>query len=234
MTPRTILMTSFALIGCSGDPLAPGAGDDPGTGTGTLRVDADIEAEAVVGNSADASQYTTQFTVRLRRGDVPVTAGVVSVTSLGGTVPLAFDPGDGGRWRGAQNGYFEVYQLDAESDSDYVRGVVVDGPDLHVITSPTSGASLDATQTVMVRWSADEPADNASIKTKKLEMTTVADTGEYALVAGALKSKDDGVEQERIEVRRSDVVSPAGAMVGSTATVRLRNQIDVVVMPTRR
>ncbi|MBP6629655.1 MAG: hypothetical protein KA297_09510 [Kofleriaceae bacterium] len=233
-----LLATSLcvALAACGGDgggPLSPGVGDDVGGGTQTLSIDADLNAEAIVSNSTDPSQYTTSFSVRLTKAGAAVTAGTVTVTSLGGSVDLVYDPArDNGRWVGQQNGYHEAYQVDVESGTDTIDGVVVDGPDLHTITSPTPGATVDATMPLVVAWSSDEPADSATIETKETDPVTIPDSGTYSLPAGALKSKPDQTETEELELRRFDVVVPAGAVAGSTVRVRIRNRIDLVVMPT--
>jgi hypothetical protein len=234
MTKLLALLATLPLAACGGDPLEPGAGDDPGTGSGTLRVDADITAEGLIDNASEASDFATELHVRVEKGGGPVVTGSVVVTSAGGSVELTYDANDNdGRWRGAQAGYHEVYELAVVSGDDYVDGVRLDGPALHRFTAPTAGSTVDATQPLEVTWEAAEAADTASLRTEEIDEISIADEGRHVLPVGSLKSKETEVEQEELRLRRSARLTPAGAVAGSELRVEVSNRIELIVAPTQ-
>jgi hypothetical protein len=219
-----------ALAACGSD-LDPGSGDDPGTGSQTLFVDADVEASPVVTNASSATGFQTSFAVRVRKNNVDVTQGVVTITSNGGATTLIFDAAEA-RWRGTQASYHEVYVLSVDGGEDHVDGVRVDGPALHHFTEPLPGAVVNATLPLMVRWAREEAAATTSFDTEEINELEIADTGSYAVPTGGLKSNGNEPTEERLRLDRSSRVSPAGAIAGSSVRVRVRNEIDVLVAAT--
>jgi hypothetical protein len=217
---------------CGGDSLGPGAGDDPGTGTSTLSIDGEVEAEPRIDNAQDSADFDTSFRIRITRAGQAVTTGEVTVESSAGVIALAFDPqADGGSWRGVQTGYFEVYRLDVLSGEDTVEGVRVDGPDIHWFDLPLPGATVDASLALVIDWDRDDEADSASIGTEETDDVGIVDSGTYSLAVGMLRSKDSEAQTERLDLRRSARVAPAGAVGGSELRVEIRNRIDLVVAP---
>jgi hypothetical protein len=83
-----------------------------------------------------------------------------------------------------------------------------------------------------VTWAKTETADTAFIQTRQLNRTTISDTGTYSLAAGSLRSKPDQTENERIDLTRADVITPAGGAAGSLFTVAVTNEIDLIVQAT--
>jgi hypothetical protein len=223
-------LAACSLAACGGD-LDAGSGNDPGTGSQTLFVNGDVEATPTVTNASHAADFSTHFSVSVRKNDVAVTTGDVSITSNGGTVALAFDTAEN-RWLGQQAGYQEVYELAVTSGDDNVAGVRVDGPALHHFTAPLPGAAVDATMPLDVRWSRDESADIASFDTEEINALDIADTGSYTVPVGGLKSNSGEVTQERLRLDRSARVTPAGAVGDSSLRVQIRNEIEVLVQPT--
>lgn len=220
-----------ALVACGGGGLDPG--NDPGTGTATLLVHADFEAAPLVPNASKATDFNTSFSVDVTKGGQPVTIDSIVVTSDGGSVTLA--PGDGPlgiRWRGAQSGYREIYQLTIEAGADNMRDVQVDGPALHYFSAPLPGATVDATMPLLVTWKSAETATIATLDTRQLDSVAIGDTGTYTIPIGGLKSKETETESEQLRLERAERISPAGAVVGSDVRVMVRNQIDLVVAPT--
>jgi hypothetical protein len=223
-------LVACSLAACGGD-LDPGAGSDPGTGSQTLFVNGDVEASPTVTNASRASDFSTHFSVAVRKNDVAVTTGDVTITSNAGTVALAFDSAEN-RWLGQQAGYEEVYELSVSSGDDTVTGVRVDGPALHHFTAPLPGATVDATMPLDVRWSRDESADIASFDTEEINALDIADTGLYSVPVGGLKSNGGEVSQERLRLDRSARITPAGAVGDSSLRVEIRNEIEILVQPT--
>lgn len=216
---------------CGGDAsgFGPGIGDDPGTGTNTLSIEGNATAEPTVSNASDANSFTTEVEIRISRNGSDVTEGTVEVESIDGVFALAFDTSRN-RWRGVQNGYFEVYQLDITSGDDNILGVRIDGPDIHSFTAPMQGATVDSTMPLDVAWSRDEKADAARFSTREFDVE-ISDTGTYTLAASTLRSEQDKAEEEEIDLVRSNLITPAGAAAGSSFRVGVRNHIDLVVQP---
>lgn len=218
------------LAACGGDGLE---GDDPGTGTGTLRVNADFVATPLVTNARTATDFDTSLEVEVTRAGQPVTVDSIVVSSDAGDVTLTASD-TGARWRGAQAGYYQAYRLTILAGADEVRGVQVDGPALHYFTAPAPGATVDATMPLLVTWESSEEAELATIDTKQLDSIAIVDTGRYTIPVGGLKSKETETESEQLRLDRAQRISPAGAVVGSDVRVMVRNEIELVVQPTGR
>jgi hypothetical protein len=227
----TILLVSVLGAGaCGGSDTDPGAGDDPGKGTSTLLINGDITARPRIANARDPGDFETEISVRATLGQQPVALGSVMVTSSSGMVPLTFRA-DRARWEGTAAGYDEVYILDVQSGADAVEGVRVDGPDIHVFTAPTAGATLDSTQPLRVTWDSDQTADSASISVGDIERLAIPDSGDYTLSPGSLRAERDQARENTIYLSRMNRVTPAGAVGGSDFSVTIENRIVVVAQP---
>jgi hypothetical protein len=216
----------FAIAACGGSNLDPGAGNDPGTGTGTLEIDGSVHASPRLTNARTAAEFDTDFSVRVALNNQTVTTGTVTVTSATGKVPLTYR--NDNRWAGSVPGYDEVYILDVESGPDKVTGVRVDGPDIHVFSTPTAGAVGDPASALMVKWDREDEADSAAMRAENIDSISIPDSGTYALGAGALKTDKDQARQNTVRLTRTNRVVPAGTAAGSTWSVSIENEIDVV------
>jgi hypothetical protein len=225
----------FALIlvtACTTDPLEPGAGDQPGSGTSTLSVQGRASALPRVPNARTPNDYDTYFSVQVERGDTPVTTGYVTVKSTFVNINLQYRDDNGYvRWEGSAAGYDEVYQLDVTSEADEVRGVIVDGPDIHVFTSPMAGATLDSTVPNTIRWQRGGEADLIQFQAERLDRITITDSGTYEMPAGALHTDSGEARRNTIEIRRSNHVAPAGATGGSDFEIMVHQMLEVVALP---
>lgn len=226
---RLAYLSIIVLAACGGDP-----GDDAGTGSNTLRVEADVEATPDVDNAQIAVDFTTELHVDVYKDGAAVTTGEVMLVSDGGEVALVWDPtdGDAGRWRGVQAGYHEVYELHVTSGDDYVHGVRLDGPDLHTFTSPDGSLAIDATQPLVVTWSRDDEAETARLETDAMDPVSIPDLGTFELPVGSLKSSPDQVEEEELRLERRARIVPAGAVAGSELRVRIENRLPLVIAAT--
>jgi hypothetical protein len=225
MRPRLVLTTVVLLVPACGGGVGR---DDPGTGTGTLFVDADIEASPELPNAQHADDFTTRFEVRVTRSGQDVIDGTVTIASAAGEVALVYDPVDS-EWRGAQNGYHAGYELSIVSADDTIDGVVLNGPDFHRFTAPTAGATVDATLPLDVRWDRDDRADVADFETRETDRVTIEDSGRYTIPALVLRHAPDQLEEEALELRRWKRIAPAGAVAGSQLRVEVRNWTGVLV-----
>ncbi len=228
---KTIFASILLLAACGSDPLDPGAGSDPGDGTRTLFVEGRASAEPRFANARLETDFTTEFSVRITLNDVQVRTGTVTVMSRFGEAPLAWTDADGGRWVGTMANYDEVYQLDIVSGADEVRGVIVDGPDLHVFTAPTNGATLDSTVPNPITWDRDETAQIATFDAEEIDRLNIPDSGDYMMGVGVLKAEKDQARENRLEVRRTNHIVPGGAIPGSDFAVTVENRLDVLVAP---
>lgn len=226
---KYVLLTSL-FAACTSSPLDPGAGDNTGTGTSTLLVTGGALASSSVQNTATASDFSTAFQFHIALGTTDVTTGTVSITTATGKTPLAYTT-EGNRWTGTVAGYDQVYQLDIDAGSDAVHGVIVDGPDIQVFTSPAKGATVDATQPIATTWSREAAADSASLDAGEGPEIGIDDTGSYSVTAGTLKAEKDRANTNTLRLERSNRVTPAGAAPGSSVTVGVRNELDVVAAP---
>ncbi len=227
---KTIFASILLLAACGSDPLDPGAGDAPGGGTNTLLVEGRASAEPRFSNARAETDFDTEFSIRVSLNDVPVTTGTVTVSSRFGEVPLTWRA-DPGRWEGRMANYDEVYALDVISGTDEVRGVIVDGPDIHVFTSPMAGATLDSTMQNPLTWDRDETADIATFDAGEIDRITITDTGDFMMGVGVLKAEKDKAREDRLEISRTNHIAPAGAVPGSDFAVTISNRLDVIVAP---
>ncbi len=233
------IFASFAtmVVACSSNPYDPGAGSTAGGGTKTLSVEGSATAHPNVPNAAQASEFTTDFSVGIMLNNVPITTGTVTMTSASGKVELTSNMQNAGRWEGSGNGYDEVYQLDVVSGPDKVTGVRVDGPGIHKITAPTDGASVDSTMPNMLTWERDVAAQAADLRLNGdggggggNGDLTVDDTGSFMIPANTFVASKDQSRPATVRLTRSNQIAPAGATAGSQLTVGVENEIDVVVL----
>lgn len=231
---KTIIVSLALLSACSSNPLDPGAGDNGGTGTGTLSVDGTASARPNGTTASQPSDFKTGFEIDIKLGTTEVTTGTVTVTSSSGKTTLTFDQTTTNRWIGTANGYDEVYQLDVNTGTDNVEGVRVDGPDIHTITAPSASASIDSTMMTSVAWARGEAAQNAMLH---LDDTSggngdlpVTDSGSFSIPANTFQAQKDQTRPATVSLTRSNQITPAGATPGSSMTVSIENDVDVLVL----
>jgi hypothetical protein len=227
---KKIFASIVVLAACGSDPLDPGAGDNPGVGTNTLAVEGRAHAEPRFANAKLATDFDTEFSIRVALNDVAVTTGTVTVTSRFGEALLTWRP-DPARWEGRMANYDEVYELDVISGADEVRGVIVDGPDIHQFTAPLAGATLDSTLQNPLTWDRDDAADITTFDAEEIDRITISDTGSYMMGIGVLKAEKDQARENTLEITRTNHVAPRGAVAGSDFAVSVDNYIDVIVAP---
>jgi hypothetical protein len=227
---KMIFASILLLAACSSDPLDPGAGDQGGGGTNTLLVEGRANAEPRFANARAATDFDTEFSVRVSLNNVAVTTGTVTISSRYAEVPLTWHA-DPGRWEGRLANYDEVYRLDVVSGADEVNGVIVDGPDIHVFTAPLAGATLDSTIQNPLEWDRDQVADVATFDAQEIDRITISDSGSFMMGIGVLKAEKDVARENTIELTRMNHIPPSGAVAGSDFAVSITNRIDVLVAP---
>jgi hypothetical protein len=225
---KSIFASFVVLAACGGSPLDPGAGSSLGTGTNTLSVDGNARAHAQLANAKSASDFTTVFEVEVMLNNAPLTTGTVEIKSTKATTELTFS---NGMWSGTAAGYDEAYELNVISGSDKVMGVIVDGPDIHTFTAPQAGATLDSTLPNPMTWRRAAAADVATVRVGDLDRITIDDTGTFMIPAGSLKAEKDQARTNQLILTRENHVAPKGAVAGSTFSVSIDNELDVIAQP---
>jgi hypothetical protein len=219
---------------CTTNPLDPGAGSDPGSGTRTLVVVGRAIAEASTPNATAGTSFTTSFDVDVTLADgTPVTTGSVTVRSRARKTELAYAPSGTNiaRWSGDAESYDEAYELDVVSGGDAVRSVIVDGPDIHVFTAPALGASLDPSVANNLAWRRAGVAQSAVVRVGGGgDGDMINDSGSYVMPALTLSYEKDQTKANTIRLTRTNAIAPKGGADGSSFTVGVANEIDVVAM----
>ena len=216
------LAAAWLVTGCGGDATAPAVErNDPGTGTRTMLVRAEIEAKD------EPAGFVTDFGVTLRDAQgAPISGAVVTVRNPNlGTVTLAeADPGDYVAQRfGFASG---DYRLDVVRGADEVRGVVVGGIAAHAIVVPARNDTVPAGQPLVVRWTVPSEAAGADVQSRDYLAEGIPDTGSHTIPGSFLRARPD----ERIRVWRFNRVEIAGDLFGSHLRLEVRNTVEPVVV----
>lgn len=223
----------LSLAACGGSPLDPGSGNQGGMGTNTLLVNGSAIATPRIANATAETDFNTEFNIRVSLNNVPVQTGTVTLKSRYVNVPLTWNNNNNnqGRWEGMAAGYDVAYELDVTNGPDSVTGVIVDGPDIHTITAPTAGATLDATTMFMVSWARANPADEAQFEVGDGNGIVVPDSGSYSVAPGSLKTDQTQARTNTVRLTRTNRTTPSGAVTGSMFSVGVSNELDVVAAP---
>lgn len=217
------VMTAAAVIAC-GESTAPVIErNDPGTGTLTLKVTADIDANDVVGG------FITDFDVTVEDGaGDPVSGATVTIKNSDlGTITLLETAVGSGDYTATRNSFPDGdFELDVIRDTDRVEGVILGGPGVHTITSPAANDTVVALQAVTVTWTTPRQARSAELETRDYGSPVLPDTG-AAVIPGA---QNEARPDQRIRVFRFNQVEIAGGLPGSRLKVEVRQSIEPVIV----
>lgn len=215
---------SLFAVACGGDssvdPLPQDLPPSPGQGTGTLRVNVEVQ-----GRDDGSGGFETEFlaTVSDTLGG-PVSASVV-VSGRFGDVKLTETVT--GTYSALRGGYeLGSYTLDVTSDAGSVTGVTVRAPVVHAITTPVSGETVEAGAALLVRWTRSTPAAECRLETRDYDSDWIfGDTGTLYVPSVGNPPRDD----QRIRIKRRNNQTPAGALPGSNFSVRIRRTVEPVI-----
>ena len=218
------------IAACGGSNVDPGAGNDPGTGTGTLTIMGSAHATSRMVNAKVSTDFDTDFSVQVSLNNQTVTTGTVTITSASGKLPLTYRADT--FWTGTAATYDEVYILDVVSGPDKAEGIRVDGPDIHTFSAPTEGQAVDSTMLLPIKWNRADTADSASLRTDGIDKPiAIPDSGSYSLAAGSLKADQAVARPNLLRLTRTNSVLPKGATIDSSWKVTIENDLDVVANP---
>lgn len=225
---RAAVSLATILIGiaaCGGDGTGPATSrNNPGTGTSTLQVTADIDAND---DPAAVGGFVTVYDVSVRNGlGDPVSAATVTISNPSlGTLTLPETAPGSGDYLITGNGFPSGdFRLSVVRSTDNVRDVVLGGPGVHNITAPVPNATDTAGTTLNVRWSVPSRAQAAEVETRDFGPITLPDTGAYNVPGVNNPVRPD----QRVRVFRYNEVSMAGGLPGSRLRVKVRKTVEPV------
>lgn len=211
------------LIGCSGGTEPTVERNDPGTGTLTLKVTADIDANDVVGG------FITDFDVDIEdAAGNPVSLATVTIknSSLGEITLLETSAGSG-KYTAVRNSFPDGdFELNVVQGTDNVQGVILGGPGVHTITAPLANASVTALQSLIVTWTSPSQAKSAELETQDYGPVVVPDTGAAMVPSLENVARAD----QRIRVYRFNEVGINGGLPGSRLKVEVRQTVEPVII----
>jgi hypothetical protein len=232
MQKIAFIAIALSAVGCGHSGL--GQKDDLGNGTGTLRVDGNVEANNLVDNANDPGNFSVNASVVVRQSDgTPIGNAIVVLTSDEGATTLTLNTNGGiPTYEGTQNTYRQVYQLKVDVDANnYIHGVQIDGPDFHVFTAPLTGVSVSYTQDLNVTWNRHDQAQSAWIEGERMDRLDITDTGTFTMPHTLMNQRPGVAEPDRLRLWRSNRLTPAGAVGDSGFTVTVRNEVQFLVVP---
>ncbi len=217
-------LSAVVLIAASGDGLADPAIDrnNPGTGTGTLDIRADVDA------FDEAGGFVTEFSVQVRDGmGKPVTGATVTISNAGFGEVTLLDPSALGNYVARRSAFHEGdFTLRIVSGSNGVEGVVLGGPGIHMITEPAADSKVDAGQPLTVRWDVPSQARSAEVESRDFGPFLLPDTGAVIIPGWS----NPAGENQRIRVFRFNEVDIAGGLFGSRMRVEVRQSVNPLIV----
>jgi hypothetical protein len=224
---KVFLVTALlALVGC---------GSDPGSGTQTLWVDADL--------TSDGSSAGTQAVIHVRQG------GSSGAIMHNATVELIDDRGVKTvvPFEGVVSGDFVVGQFHARefnwtpgfrlritndnsnSPDDYLEALIA-GPGLTTITAPAANSTFNRStaQNLTVRWrdESGRVVTSAEVEVDRIDYRRATeDKGLYDIDYAVFQPRDD----ERIIVRRWTEIPLRGGTTGSTFRSTTTARVPLIV-----
>ena len=211
------------LVACGGGTEPTVERNDPGTGTLTLKVTADIDAKDVVGG------FITDFDVDVEdAAGNPVSLATVTITNASlGEITLLETSAGSGRYTAVRNSFPNGdFELNVVLGSDNIRGVILGGPGIHTITAPLENDTLVALQSLIVTWNSPSQAKSAEVETRDYGPVVVPDTG------GVMVPSLENVVRanQRIRVFRFNEVGINGGLPGSRLKVEIRQTVEPVII----
>ncbi len=222
-------LAALAACGNSSGPAA--SRNNPGTGTSTLLITADVDAKddpMVVGG------FVTDYSVSVRDGaGNRVSLAIVTIANPSiGTVTLPeTGPGTGDYFISDNRFPSGDFTLNVVRNTDNVKDVVVGGPGVHSITAPVKNAVVQSSQPLPVRWTVPSAAKSAEVQTRDYDAPSLPDNGAFTIPAGVATNPPR--PDQRIRVFRFNEITTADgmkALPGSRLRVQVRNTVEPVVV----
>ncbi len=211
------------LVACGGGTEPTVERNDPGTGTLTLKVTADIDAKDVVGG------FITDFEVVVEdAGGNPISGATVTIKNPSiGEITLLETSAGSGEYTAVRNTFPSGdFELNVVRGTDNIQGVILGGPGIHTITAPLADASVTALQTLIVTWNSPSQAKSAELETRDYGPVVVPDTGAAMVPSLENVARAD----QRIRIYRFNEVGINGGLPGSRMKVEVRQTVEPVII----
>jgi hypothetical protein len=217
---RLILLTALAAA-CGGKTPAT-AHNDPGTGTATLLVTADVTATMTTGGPV------TSFQVDVRDGlSAKISGATVSISNPElGVIPLVEATAGSGRYVNSRSSFpAGDFSLSVVRATDRVEGVVVGGPGQQTVNAPTRNAVVPANVPLDLSWTTPAQAKSVTISTRDYDASG-PDSGAYTIPAISNTARTN----QRLILSRFNEVDVAGGLSGSRLRVTFTATVDPFVV----
>ncbi len=210
------------LVACGGtEPTVER--NDPGTGSLTLLVKADIDASDVVGG------FITDFQVDVEdAAGNPVSLVTVTIKNPSlGEITLLEDAAGSGKYVAVRNSFPDGdFELNVVRGTDNIQAVILGGPGVHTITAPLANDTVPALQSLIVTWNSPSQAKSAEVETNDYGPVVVPDTGAAMVPPLENVARAD----QRIHVFRFNEVGINGGLPGSRLKVEVRQTVEPVIV----
>ena len=208
-----------AVAACS-DGLGPVLErNDGGTGTTTLRITADIDANEVAGG------MVTEFQVRVRDGLGDAVSGAtvaIQNDDLGAVTLLEIEAGSGMYVAEVNVFSNKDFELSVVKGEDRVEGVVAGSPGLHAIVTPVLEDTVTAGEALLVTWDIPSPARSAEVSTRDYDSGVLPDNGEFLIPT----TENVARLEQRVRVVRFNEVDIVGGLTGSRLRIAVTREVE--------
>ncbi len=218
-------------LACGGGTGPATSRNNPGTGTSTLKVTADIDANddpTVIGG------FSTDYSVSVRDGLGSKVSGAtvtISNPSLGTITLLETGTGSGDYAITGNTFPSGDFTLNVVKGTDNVQNVVLGGPGVHTITAPAKNATVQSSQPLTVTWVLPSAAKSAEVKTKDYDAPDLPDNGTFVIPAGPVTNPPRPDQRIRV-FRFNEITTVDGmrALPGSRLRVQVRQTVEPVIV----
>src|SRR5438128_3696307 len=144
-----------SLLACGGNNSATSR-NNPGTGTSSLLVTADVDGKTT------GTTFTVDVQDGLGRAVSGATVAFGNPSLPGGVIALVESPAGSGTYIGSTLSFPPGdFQLAVTKGADAVQGVVAGGPGVHTVNAPTVNSPVAANQPLAVSWTPPTQANQA-------------------------------------------------------------------------
>ena len=218
------VVTAALLAACGGDSTGPAVErNNPGTGSSTLLVTADVDASDVPGG------FVTDLDVSVRDAlGNPVSGASVTIANGAFGVVTLLETGVGtGDYDATRNSFpGGDFILNVVRGPDNVRDIVVGGPGVHTITGPAINATVSNQQPLTVTWTVPSQAKSAEVETRDFGPWVMFDNGVFQIPVASNPARAD----QRIRVFRFNELEIAGGLPGSRLRVEIRQTVEPIIV----
>jgi hypothetical protein len=194
--------------------------NDPGIGSSTLKIAADIDG------SASGAAYTGTVSDGVGASVSGATVTIANPNLTGGQLRLTEVTANTGKYTSASAAFpAGDFQLGVAKGNDFVRGVIVGGIGAHTINSPAVNSKVAANQPLAISWTTPSQSKQASISTKNMQFDGL-DTGTYT-IAGAMNPVNSS---QKVQIDRENQVEIAGGLMGSRLRVTYSAKVEPFIV----